>query len=515
MKKLYTENTVGTLAQGVSAVAEIVGTTLGGRGKNVVIKDEQGMIHIINDGVTIADQITLEDEGKDAGASLAKQVARLTNQQSGDGTTTSILLLDAYLKMLMTITVGAKKSEAREMREKIQAEVERITEELTATKRTVVDSELENVAKISCLDEEMAKVIASVIREIGRDGAIMVDDAQKAGISYEVVQGIQINDGYTTPYLITQTEGGKSVIDDVPVLLSRRRIDDLPALMPLLEEIGKMGKSRKIAIFAKEFSDDVVTFFVVNKVQGKINPILVTTDDLEEIATTTNAKIITYENGMKFNKDVLGEAGKVITTAHKTIVLNGQAPHETVTHKIGLLKKQLEEVESPAEKYALQERIAKLSGGVAVIKIAGQNFQESREKKLKMEDAINAVKSAIEEGVVLGGGMALYNIAQKFYKSQDTDVKKLMYAVLIAPAFQIIKNADEEDEVFFQLESKGGKGYNVVTREYEDFEASGVLDPVKVTKAALKNAVSMGNIIMTASASVIHEPDANSNNQPR
>jgi len=515
MKKLYTENTVGTLAQGVAAVAEIVGTTLGGRGKNVVIKDEQGLVHIINDGVTIADQITLEDEGKDAGASLAKQVARLTNQQSGDGTTTSILLLDAYLKSLKTITIGSKKSEAREMREKIKVEVDRIVAELEKTKRTVVDSELESVAKISCLDDDMAKVISSVIREIGRDGAIMVDDAQKAGISYEVVQGIQINDGYATPYLITQAEGGKAILNDVPVLLSRRRLDDLPALMPLLEEIGNMGKSRKIAIFAKEFSDDVLTFFVVNKVQGKLNSILVTTDELEEIATTTGAKIITYENGLKFNKSVLGEAGKVVTNAYKSIVLNGQAPHEAVKAKIELLKRQLENVESPAEKYALQERIAKLSGGVAVIKIAGNNDQESREKKLKMEDAINAVKSAIEEGVVEGGGMALYKIAQKFYKNQKDDIEKLLYQVLTTPAYQIIKNADEEDEVFNQLENQAGRGYNVITREYEDFEQSGVLDPVKVTKAALRNAVSMGNIIMTASASVIYQPDANSSNQPR
>jgi chaperonin GroEL len=361
MKKLYEKNAIDSINEGVNKVANIVKKTLGGRGKNVIIKDAMGGIHIINDGVTIANQIELEDQAEDIGASLAKKVAQKTNEQAGDGTTTSILLFQKYVNLMNSIA-----DRSRQTREAIEREVEDICAELDKVKKEVSASEIEPVARISCLNDKMAKIISDVIKEIGKDGAIIVEDAQKPSIEYSIEKGIKIDDGYATPYLITEAEGQKAILTDVPVLLSRKKLDDMTALMPMLEDLAK-ANTRRIAIFAKEISDDVLTFFVVNKVQGKLNPIIVTTSDLNEIETVTGAKIITEENGLEFELDNLGRAGKIVVSRDSSTVIDGKADPSKVKGKINHLKKLLKEAESSADKYELQERIAKLSGGVAVI----------------------------------------------------------------------------------------------------------------------------------------------------
>ena len=497
MKKLYEKDAIDSINEGVNKVVNIVKKTLGGRGKNVIIKDSAGGIHIINDGVTIANQIELDNQAQDIGASLTKKVAQKTNEQAGDGTTTSILLFQKYVNLMNSIT-----DRSRQAREAMEQEVESICKELNKVKKEISESEIEPVARISCLNDKMAKVISDVIKEIGKDGAIIVEDAQKPTISYNIEKGIKIDDGYSTPYLITESGGQKAILTDVPVLLSRKKLDDMTALMPMLEDLAKVN-SRRIAIFAKEISDDVLTFFVVNKVQGKMNPIIVTTSDLNEIETVTGAKIITEENGLEFELDNLGRAGKIVVSRDSSTVIDGKAEPSRVKGKIDHLKKLLEEADETADKYELQERIAKLSGGVAVIKIAGNNDQETQEQKLKMEDAINAVRSAMDEGVVEGGGMALWRIAKRKYSKPDNELQEIMSEILRAPLIQLLENAEVESTVIKELDKVENLGYNVVTGQYENFFDKGILDPIKVTKSALRNAVTMGNMLLTSEAAIV------------
>jgi chaperonin GroEL len=496
MKIITLGTTKEKIKAGVDKVADVVKVTLGGKGKNVIINNGFQNVQIINDGISIAREIELDDEIENTGAILAKGAAEKTNEQAGDATTTTIVLLQAFLNEMMKI----QSKDVRGLRDEIKIELEKVIAELDKRKVELKEEDILRIAKNSALDDEIAQVIFDTIKEIGKDGVVSVEDSNEVGIKSEVVAGIKIDDGYVTPYMITDVETLKAEMKNPKVLLTKKRIGSINDIMPLLSELKRM-QIFQLVIMAQDISDEVLNFFVANKLQGIFTGIVVKTRNMDDIEVVTGAQIVSEENQLKYTMDVLGEAEKITATQYNTIVIGGKAAQEDVDAKIGQLKKQLEVVESQYEKETIAQRIAKLTGGVSVIKIGGENEQVTKEKKLKMEDALNSVRAAMDEGIIEGGGIALYKISNTVYFTKS-EAKKLIFNVLRKPFAQILENSDED----FKTVSdgfKGGCGYNVVTRQWENFYETGIIDPVKAVKCALRNAFATGNQIMTAEASVI------------
>lgn len=517
MKHITLSDTREKLKKGIDTLADVVKVTLGGKGKNVIINNGFENVKIINDGVTIAREVELEDEVENTGAMLAKQAAEKTNDEAGDGTTTTIVLLQAFLNEMMKV----KSKDVRGLRDEIDKNIQSVLKYLDENKKELAEGDIFRIAKNSSLDEDIAKTVEEIMKKIGKDGLVSIEDGQKPGITSEVVLGIKIDDGYMSPYMITDSETMKSVIKDAPILLSKKRIMSIKDILPVLEGLQSKGKN-ELVLMVEDISDDVLANLVVNKIKGVFNVCVVRTRNMEDIATVTGAEIATEEAGTQFTEELLGWADKVETGKHYCLISGGKEDQETVNEEIEKLKKQRENADNEYDKMKAAERIARLQGGVSLIKIAGDNEQQTKEKKLKLEDALNAVKSAMDEGVIEGGGMSLFRYA--FQSKEETEAEILVSKVIATPFIQILENADEdienitkgqEDQLGLIKSSeimdgeeeittkKNQKGYNVITRQWENFYESGIIDPVKVVKKALINAFAMGTSIMTAEAGVI------------
>jgi len=500
MKHITLETTKEQLKKGVDILADVVKVTLGGKGKNVIINNGFENVKIINDGVSIAREVEIgDDEVANTGAMLARQAAEKTNDEAGDGTTTTIVLLQAFLNEMMKV----KTKDVRGLREEIEKNLEKVYAYLDEHKMELGEGDIFRIAKNSSLDQDIAKVVEELMVKIGKDGLVSIEDGQKPGITSEVVLGIKVDDGYMSPYMITDPETMKSTIKDAPILLSKKRIMSIKDILPVLEGLQSKGKN-ELVLMVEDISDDVLANLVVNKIKGVFNVCVIRTRNMDDVAVVTGAEIVTEEAGMKFSEEVLGYADKVETGKHHCLVTGGKEEQETVDAKIEELKKQRENADNEYDKQVAATRIAKLQGGVSLVKIAGDNEQQTKEKKLKLEDALNAVKSAMDEGIIKGGGMALFEASEDQYMTKtDTEASKLVYEVIRTPMMQILKNADEEYGKIIQQEYNEGDGYNVISRKWENFYESGIIDPVKVVKKALKNAFAMGTSIMTAEAGVI------------
>ncbi len=504
MKHITLETTKQQLKKGIDILADVVKVTLGGKGKNVIINNGFDNVKIINDGVSIAREVEIEDEIQNTGAILAKQAAEKTNDEAGDGTTTTIVLLQAFLNAMMKV----KTKDVRGFREEIAKVIEKVLEFLDSAKKELKDGDIYRIAKNASLNHDIASTIEKLMIKIGKDGLVTIEDGQKPGISSEVVLGIKIDDGYLSPYMITDPQTMKSVIKDAPILLSKKRITNIREILPVLEGLQSKGKN-ELVLMVEDISDDVMANLIVNKIKNVFNVCIIKTRNMEDIAVVTGAQIVSEEAGHKFTEDMLGWADKVETGKYSCLVSGGREDKSVVDKKIEELKIQRENADNEYDKQVASQRIAKLQGGVSLIKIAGDNEQQTKEMKLKLEDALNAVKSAMDEGVIEGGGMALYNISQAIRESKmDGEAVNLVTEVIETPMKQILENADEDVEMIKKgFEKNVGKGYNVITRKYEDFYKSGIIDPVKVVKCALKNAFAMGMSIMTAEAGIIVKKD--------
>jgi chaperonin GroEL len=497
MKNIKLGETKELIKNGVDKLADVVKITLGGKGKNVIINNGMSNVQIINDGVSIAREVELEDEIENTGATLAKQAAEKTNNEAGDATTTTIVLLQEFLNEMMKI----KTKDVRGLRDDINIELAKVIAELDKRKIELKDEDIFRIAKNSSLDDEIATAITETIKKIGKDGLVSIEDSTYQEIKSEIVTGIKIDDGYLNPYMWTNFTKRHSELFDPYIIVSKKRIGEIRELLPLIVELQR-EKGAQLVIFTSELSDEVAEFLTRNKVEGIFTTLVVKTKNVEDIAVVTGAEIVDEIN-KKVARDILGKAGKVVATQYNTVVIDGKAPKEDVDEKIEELKGQLESVEEGYEANIVRERIAKLRGGVAILKIGGSNEQETKEKKLKLEDALNAVRSAMDEGIIIGGGMSLKQIAMRMNNVNEAEF--LIKSVIEAPFYQIIKNAEEDgEEVMLNSPTlDDNMGYNVITRQWENFYESGIIDPVKAVKCALKNAFAMGIQIMTAEASII------------
>lgn len=519
MKQITLSDTREKLKKGIDTLADVVKVTLGGKGKNVIINNGFENVKIINDGVTIAREVELDDEVENTGAILAKQAAEKTNDEAGDATTTTIVLLQAFLNEMMNI----KTKDVRGLREQIDKNIKVVLKYLDENKKELGEGDVYRIAKNSSLDEDIAKTVEKIMAKIGKDGLVSIEDGQKPGITSEVVLGIKIDDGYLSPYMITDPETMKSTLkDNVPVLITKKRITNMKEILPLVENLQSQGKNEML-VLVDDIPDDVLALMVVNKIKGNFNFCVVRTRNMEDIATVTGAEIVSDESGGKFTAEVLGYADKIETGKYFCQVSGGKEDQETVNAKIEELKKVRENADNEYDKQVASQRIARLQGGVSLIKIAGDNEQQTKEKKLKLEDALNSVKSSMDEGIIEGGGMALYRASEKLEfvvratmvegeKESEVEIvdmienqaASLVFKVIKTPFEQILKNADEDVEKISSAKNLDqGMGYNVVTRKYENFYESGIIDPVKAVKRALINAFAMGTSIMTAEAGVI------------
>jgi chaperonin GroEL len=467
MKTFTTTQTYQKVKEGVDGVADVVKVTLGPKGKNVIVSNP-GDVSIINDGVSIARQIAFEDdEQKDAGAKLAIQCAEKTNKDAGDGTTTTLVLLQAYLN-----EHDRAQGDPRELRAEAESTLATVIEKIDGLKRECKDEDIIQIALNSSLDPEIAKAIKTVVKE---EGVIEVEELDKFGIETEEVNGFRIADGLFHQQFSTTDDHMKAEMTDVPVLITRRDIVANSDLQPIIEELIKAGK-KKLVIFCSSIEREVAGWLILNKLQGVFQTLLVKTGDMDDIATITGATIVTDEYGTDYKLENLGFAGKVLSDPYETTILEGGAKQSHIDAQIEEYKEKYKI--DPSENLAKQ--IARLQGGISVIRIGGHNQQSTKERKLKLEDAINSVKAAMEDGVVSGGGTCLSLIAM--------DIENpLMQAVLHAPQKQLIENAD-----------------GVIS------DSSGVIDPAKVIKCALTNAVATGNMILTAKAGVYYKHEKRS-----
>jgi len=498
MKQITQGETKQKLTDGVNKLADIVRVTMGGRGKNVIIKKSVfNQISIINDGVSIAKEVELEDELENTGATLAKIAANKTNEEAGDGTTTTIVLLQAYLREMMKITT----TDQRGLRDRITAVVDELIKKIDAKKKKIKGQDLLKVARNSALDDDIANAVVEVVNSVGKDGVVTIEESATPGIHSEIIDGISIDDGFISPYFINNRANGKAEFKNTAVLLVNKHIRTIHELLKLMEEMMKGGQTSMV-IFAKQIADEVSGFLVANKMQGTFQTCLIKTIDFEELETITGAKILAEDNNFGFTMDSLGFAGSVTVSKRDTVISADKGRKKQIKEKIADMKAQMESSTNDSDKEKLKQRISKLENGIATIRIGGNNEQETKEKKYKLEDALNSVMSAIDDGVVEGGGMTLYRLAKEIKGNGQAEI--LVREVLQAPLKQIIENGEDKFEKVIK-NYYNDKGYNVVTRKWENLYKSGIIDPAKVVKSALKNSFYMGNQILTVEAGIIEE----------
>ena len=535
-KILYNEEARKALKNGVDAVANVVKITIGPRGRNVVLDKGYGAPTITNDGVSIAKDITLKDKFENLGAEIVKEVASKTNDVAGDGTTTATILIQSIVtEGMREVSIGVNAMGIRFGIESASKDIVNALKKIATPIKS--DEEIKQVATISSESEELGAIIASTIKKVGKDGVVTVEESQSTEMESEIVEGIEFDKGYVSSYMITNTERMEAEYNDPAILITDKKISNIKEILPMLEQLAKSGK-KELVIIADDVEGEALATFVVNKLRGNFNVLAIKApgygdnkkDILEDIAVTVGAKVITEDTGLKFeNADisVLGKARKVISTKDNTIIVGGKGKKSDIENRIAQLKKQKEKTESKYDIEKFEERIAKLSGGVAVIRVGAATETEMKYLKLKIEDAVNATKAAIEEGIVAGGGVALIRAAHEVEKSllnkkNMTKEQELGYKIVIralsAPARQIAINAGKDDGLVIVDKIKNGKGnigYDALRDVMiPDMISSGIVDPVKVTRLGVENACSAAAILLTTEAVIADEPEEKKNSSP-
>ena len=519
---LFGEEARRSMQAGVDKLANTVKVTLGPKGRNVILDKKFGSPLITNDGVTIAREIELEDAYENMGAQLVKEVATKTNDVAGDGTTTATLLAQAIIREgLKNVTAGANPIL---IRNGIKTAVEKAVEEIQKISKPVNGKEdIARVAAISAADEKIGKLIADAMEKVGNEGVITVEESKSMGTELDVVEGMQFDRGYVSAYMVTDTEKMEAVLDNTLVLITDKKISNIQDLLPLLEQIVQAGK--KLLIIADDIEGEAMTTLVVNKLRGTFTCVGVKApgfgdrrkEMLQDIATLTGGVVISDEVGGDLKEatlDMLGEAESVKVTKESTTIVNGRGNSEEIKNRINQIKLQLEATTSEFDKEKLQERLAKLAGGVAVVKVGAATETELKESKLRIEDALAATKAAVEEGIVPGGGTAYVNVINEVAKLtsdiQDEQVGiNIIVRSLEEPMRQIAHNAGLEGSVIIEKvkNSDAGVGFDALRGEYKDMIKAGIVDPTKVTRSALQNAASVASTFLTTEAAVADIPE--------
>ncbi|MGG7178833.1 chaperonin GroEL [Clostridium paraputrificum] len=506
---------------GVDKLADTVKVTLGPKGRNVVLDKKFGSPLITNDGVSIAREIELEDPYENMGAQLVKEVATKTNDVAGDGTTTATLLAQAIIREgLKNVTAGAN---PMLIRTGINMAVGKAVEEIKKISKPVAGKEdIARVAAISASDEETGQLIADAMEKVGNEGVITIEESKSMGTELDVVEGMQFDRGYVSAYMSTDTEKMEANLDNPYILITDKKISNIQEILPVLEQIVQAGK--KLLIIAEDVEGEAMATLVVNKLRGTFTCVGVKApgfgdrrkEMLQDIAILTGGRVISEELGMDLKEttlDMLGQAESVKVTKENTIIVNGKGDSTDIKDRISQIKIQIEETTSEFDKEKLQERLAKLSGGVAVIKVGAATETELKERKLRIEDALNATKAAVEEGIVAGGGTAYVNVINEVAKlsSDVADIQvgiNIIVRSLEEPMRQIAANAGVEGSVIIEKvrNSEAGVGYDALNGEYKNMLKGGIVDPTKVTRSALQNAASVASTFLTTEAAVADIP---------
>jgi len=517
----FDEQARRSLETGVDKLANAVKVTLGPRGRNVVLEKKFGAPTITNDGVSIAREVELDDPFENMGAQLVKEVATKTNDVAGDGTTTATVLAQAMVKEgLRNVAAGANPmSLKRGIDKAVRAAVEAIKEQ---AKEIEDRSEIAQVAAISAADPAIGEVLADAIDKVGKDGVVTIEESNTFGMELDFTEGMQFDKGFLSPYFVTDPERQEAVLDEPYVLLVNGKISAVHDLVPVLEKVMQSGK--QLLIVAEDVEGEALATLVVNKIRGTFASVAVKAPGfgerrkamLQDMAILTGGQVISEEVGLKLDTttlDLLGTARKVVVTKDDTTIVEGGGSEADVQGRIAQIKREIDDTDSDWDREKLQERLAKLAGGVALVKVGAATEVELKEKKHRIEDALSATRAAIEEGVVPGGGTALVR-ARKAVQDLKLDGDEatgatLVYKALTAPAFWIAQNAGLEGSIAVQQVERetGNIGLNAATGEYEDLLKAGVIDPAKVTRAALQNAASIASLLLTTEALVADKPE--------
>lgn len=513
------------MMDGVKQLADAVRITMGPKGRNVVLDKKYGAPTITNDGVTIAKEMEFADKFENMGAQLVKEVATKTNDVAGDGTTTATVLAYAIISEgLRNLAAGANPIA---LKRGIDKAVKKVVEELESMKKDISSKEeVAQVATISAQDPEVGKLISEIMEQVGNDGVITVEESQTFGLDKEVVEGMQFDNGYISPYMVTDSSRMEAVYEDAKLLITDKKINSVQAILPLLEKLAQAG-TKSLVILAEDVDGEALATMVVNKLRGTFSMLAIKApafgdrrkEILKDIAALTGATVISEEVGLTLeNADLnhLGEARKVIASKDHTTIVEGKGNASEIDARVAQIKVVLENTKSDFDKEKLMERMAKLSGGVGVIKVGAATEVELKEKKHRIEDALSATRAAVEEGIVAGGGTALLQAAQGLeHVKAEGDEMTGVYIVMKAlqsPVFQIAQNAGKEGAVVVDMvrNAKKGFGYDAEKGELVDMIAEGIVDPKKVTRSALQNAASLAGIFLTMEAAVSDLPEEKS-----
>lgn len=518
---LFNDDARRKLVAGVNTLANVVKVTLGPKGRNVVLDKGFGAPIITKDGVTVAKEIEVEDKFENAGVELVKEVASKTNDDVGDGTTTATVLAQAIVtEGLKNVTAGANPVALKRGIDKcVEAILKELKEKIS---KPVEENEIADVAAISANDKEIGKQIADAMKKVGKDGVITVEESPSFGMEIEVVQGMRFDKGYVSAYMVTNTERMEAEYSDAHILITDKKISSIHDVLPLLEKIAQTGK-KDLVIIAEEIEGEALATFVLNKLRGTFNVLGVKApgfgdrrkEMLQDLAVLTGGKVISEDVGLKLDKveiEDLGRAHKVIATKENCTIVEGGGDKAVIKDRVAQIKRAIDQTDSDFDREKLQERLAKLAGGVAIIKVGAATETEMKEVKHRIEDAVGATKAAVEEGVVPGGGVALIRAIRALdtlkLEHEEAVAVKILRRALEEPLRQIAFNAGVDGSVVAEEVKKktGNMGYNAATGVYEDLVKAGIIDPTKVTKSALLNAASIAGMFLTTEAVVTDIP---------
>ncbi len=527
---LFNEKARAALKRGVDKLASVVKVTLGPRGRNVALDKGFGSPTITNDGVTVAKEIELVDKYENVGAQLLQEVASKTNDVAGDGTTTAVVLAQAIINGgLKNVAAGANPIQIKRGIEKgVEAIVKELREKIAHP--VSLQEEIAQVASISANDLEIGQKIAQAFQKVGKDGVITVEESQSFGIDLEVTEGMQFDKGYVSPYMITNPEKMEAEYHDPYILITDQKIAALTDILSLMEKMAQSGK-KDLVVIADEIEGEALATFVVNKLRGTFNTLAVKApgfgdrkkEMLQDIAVLIGGKVISEEVGLKLanvSLSDLGQARRVIATKEITTIIEGKGSLQKIKERIAQIRKEIKETTSDFDKEKLEERLAKLVGGVAVLKVGAATETEQKEKQHRVEDAVEATKAAVEEGVVVGGGVALIRCLESLGKlTVEGDEKvgiEILKKALEEPARQIVYNAGQDGSIVVEeiKKHKGNYGYNAAKDKFEDLVVAGIVDPLKVTRSALQNAASIAALLLTTEAVVTELPEKKEGGTP-
>jgi chaperonin GroEL len=518
----FDEQARRSLERGVNTLADAVKVTLGPKGRNVVLEKKFGSPTIVNDGVTIAKEIEVEDKFENMGAQLVREVASKTNDVAGDGTTTATVLAQAIVREgLRNVAAG---SNPMLIKRGIDKAVEAAVAEIKSISTPVEgNAAITNVATISANDKTIGELVAKAMEAVGKDGVITVEESKGTQTNLELVEGMQFDKGYISPYMVTDPERMEAVLEEPYILLFEKKISAVADLLPVLEKVVR-GGGRPLLIVAEDVDGEALATLVVNKIRGILNVVAVKAPGfgdrrkamMEDIAVLTEGKFITEDLGIKLenvDSSYLGRAKRVVITKEDTTLVEGAGSPQAIQGRIAQIKAQIEKSDSDYDREKLQERLAKLAGGVAVIQVGAATETELKEKKLRIEDALNATRAAVEEGIVPGGGVTLLKLIDAIDKAKLQGDEKIGANIikrsLEEPARQIAINAGQEGSVIVNRIRESGQGYNAATGQFEDLLKAGVVDPAKVTRSALQNAASIAGLLLTTEALIAEKPEKN------